>query len=47
MNHPKTQVHFYRRDASPTAPKVIGWGRRDSVKNLTEMRRRKIRQISK
>ena len=24
MNHPKTQVHFCRRDASPTAPKVIG-----------------------
>ena len=24
MNHPKTQVHFYRQDASPTAPKVIG-----------------------
>jgi len=28
MNHPKTQVHFCRRDASPTAPKVIQLGLR-------------------
>ena len=46
MNHPKTQVHFCRRDASPTAPKVIGCDSARPVKNLTEMRRRKIRQIS-
>jgi hypothetical protein len=47
MNHPKTQVHFCRRDASPTAPKVIGCDSARPVKNLTEMRRRKIRQFSK